>query len=252
MTRLEKEKKEKSKQRAGRLTIIHLQDKLNMVLEKGATPGSGKWNNTDLKVMPQWFKREVDKAMPKNKEGLLLRYHETCARVVEPVTYYEQDEEDAARVATAAVGIGVPTVGVASSAVGSRAVRACVASGAVGSRAGIASALVDSRAARAAVGSPAVGSPAVSSPAVSSRTDHAAVGSHIAHAAGSIPTAHAAGGTPTNVLWSLGTAAGKPTFAAEAAGIPDAAHASTITQYQLTISNIVAAIGATYLHQSSV
>jgi hypothetical protein len=30
----------------------------------------------------QWFKRDGDKAMPKNKEGLLLRYRETHTRVV--------------------------------------------------------------------------------------------------------------------------------------------------------------------------
>jgi hypothetical protein len=50
---------------------------------KGATPASGKWNNTYLKVMIQWFKRDGDKAMPKNKEGLLLRYRETHTRVVD-------------------------------------------------------------------------------------------------------------------------------------------------------------------------
>jgi hypothetical protein len=33
--------------------------------------------------MIQWFKRDGDKAMPKNKEGLLLHYRETHTRVVE-------------------------------------------------------------------------------------------------------------------------------------------------------------------------
>jgi hypothetical protein len=51
-------------------------------LAKGAKPETDKLNNHDLKVMIQWFKRDGDKAMPKNKEGLLLRYHETHTRVV--------------------------------------------------------------------------------------------------------------------------------------------------------------------------
>jgi hypothetical protein len=55
---------------------------VDAVLAKGATPGTGKWNNNDLKVMIQWFKRDGDKAMPKNKEGVLLRYRETHIRVV--------------------------------------------------------------------------------------------------------------------------------------------------------------------------
>jgi hypothetical protein len=56
MTRLEKERKEEAKQRAGRLERIRLQDKVNMVLTKGVIPEAGKWNNTDLKLMIQWFK----------------------------------------------------------------------------------------------------------------------------------------------------------------------------------------------------
>jgi hypothetical protein len=36
----------------------------------------------DLKVMIQWSKHDGDKAMPKNKEGLLLRYRETRTHVV--------------------------------------------------------------------------------------------------------------------------------------------------------------------------
>jgi hypothetical protein len=61
-----------------------LKDKVEMVLAKGDTPYAGKWSNTDLKVMIQWFKREGDKAMPMNKDGLLLllRYRETCTHVV--------------------------------------------------------------------------------------------------------------------------------------------------------------------------
>jgi hypothetical protein len=55
---------------------------VDAVLVKGAKPETGQWSNHDLKVMIQWFKRDGDKAMPKNKEGLLLRYRETHTRVV--------------------------------------------------------------------------------------------------------------------------------------------------------------------------
>jgi hypothetical protein len=51
-----------------------LKDKVDLVLRKGPTPAAGKWNNTDPKVMIQWFKSYGDKAMPKNNEGLLLRF----------------------------------------------------------------------------------------------------------------------------------------------------------------------------------
>jgi hypothetical protein len=56
----------------GRLDIIRWKDKLDMVLANGETPKAGKWNNTDLKVVIQWFKRDGDKSVPKNKDGLLL------------------------------------------------------------------------------------------------------------------------------------------------------------------------------------
>jgi hypothetical protein len=49
--------------------------------------------------MIQWFKWEGGKAMPKNKDGLLLRYRETCTRVVAAVTYRVDEEELAAGVA---------------------------------------------------------------------------------------------------------------------------------------------------------
>jgi hypothetical protein len=140
--------------------------------------------------------------MTKNKDGMLICYHETCTcvvpPVVPPVTYQEQDEEVAAHVATGtvAVGIGVPTADVASADVGVF-------------------------------------------------TDGASVASDVF-------------GVPNAVLWSLGTVTGtdKPTFAATADGIPDAAHASTIAQYQLTISsalnNVSATIAASDLHQSTI
>jgi hypothetical protein len=77
-TRLDKERKAREKETAG----------LGL-LEKGATPEAGKWNNHDLKVMIQWFKRDGDKSMPKNKEGLLLCYRKTHTRVVQATYPYE-------------------------------------------------------------------------------------------------------------------------------------------------------------------
>jgi hypothetical protein len=83
-TWLEKKQKAREKQITGRLERLKLKAKVDAVLAKGATPETGKWNNHDLKVMIQWFKRDGDKAMPKNKnkKGLLLRYHKTHTRVV--------------------------------------------------------------------------------------------------------------------------------------------------------------------------
>jgi hypothetical protein len=54
---------------------------------------TGKWNNHDLKVMIQWFKRDGDKAMPKNKEDLLLCYRETHTRILhdDRGTYLHED-----------------------------------------------------------------------------------------------------------------------------------------------------------------
>jgi hypothetical protein len=81
-TPLEKEQKARDKQMAGRLERLKLKAKVDAVMAKGATPETGKWNNHDLKVTIQWFKRDGDKAMPKNKEGFLLHYCETHTRVV--------------------------------------------------------------------------------------------------------------------------------------------------------------------------
>jgi hypothetical protein len=67
---------------AGRLERLKLKTKVDTVLAKGSTSETGKWNKHDLKVMIQWFKHDDDKAMPKNKEGLLLHYRETHTRVV--------------------------------------------------------------------------------------------------------------------------------------------------------------------------
>jgi hypothetical protein len=258
-TRLEKERKEEENQRVVRLEIISVQNMANVVLAKGATPEASKRNDTDLTVMIQCLKREGYEVMPKNNDGLLLHYRETRTRIVEPVTYQNYDEDDTARVATVAVGVVVPTDGVASDDVGSRTDRAGVASAAVGSRAdsagvasgdvdygaGVASAAVGSRAARAAGGSATIGSPGVGSRTARAAGGSPAGGSHTARADAGSPTARADAGTLTAVLWSLGTVAGKPTFAAAAARIPDAAHASTIAQDQSEISNAVAAIGAT-------
>jgi hypothetical protein len=66
----------------GRLEGLKLKAKVDAVLAKGATPETGKWNNHELKVMIQWFKRDGGEAMSKNKEGLLLRYRETHTHVV--------------------------------------------------------------------------------------------------------------------------------------------------------------------------
>jgi hypothetical protein len=63
-----------------------LKDKVDEVLAKGAIPEAGKWNNHDLNVMIQWFNRDGDKSMPKNKECLLLHYHETYTRDVHTST----------------------------------------------------------------------------------------------------------------------------------------------------------------------
>jgi hypothetical protein len=93
---LEKEKKATAKERAARLERILLKDKMDLVLGKGPTPAAGKWNNTDLKVTIQWFKRDGDKATPKNKEGLILRYRETHTHVVDDTSTYPHEELDAA------------------------------------------------------------------------------------------------------------------------------------------------------------
>jgi hypothetical protein len=66
-THLENERKATSKEISGRLELIMLKYKVHLVLGKGATPAAGKWKNTDLKVMIQWFKRDGDKTMPTNK-----------------------------------------------------------------------------------------------------------------------------------------------------------------------------------------
>jgi hypothetical protein len=73
-----------------------LKNKVDLVLWKGPPPPAGKWNNTDLKVMIQWFKCDGNKAMPKNKEGLLLRFRETHARVIDDTLNYPHEEVDAA------------------------------------------------------------------------------------------------------------------------------------------------------------
>jgi hypothetical protein len=57
-------------------------------------------NNNDIKVMIQWFKRDGDKAMPKKKDGLLLRYRETHTRVV---TTYPHEDAAVTPATTAAV-----------------------------------------------------------------------------------------------------------------------------------------------------
>jgi hypothetical protein len=75
----------------GRLDIMWLKMKVDMVLAKGETSEAGKWSNTDLKVMIHWFKWDGGKAVPNNKDDILLCYRETCTRVVTAVTYREDD-----------------------------------------------------------------------------------------------------------------------------------------------------------------
>jgi hypothetical protein len=67
---------------SGALAREFLKEKVEHVLRKGQDPQAGKLNNLDLKVMIQWYKKDGYGAMPKNKEGLLLRYCETCGRVM--------------------------------------------------------------------------------------------------------------------------------------------------------------------------
>jgi hypothetical protein len=74
--------KEIEKEKAGVLTRQSLKEKAEDVIQKGPDPQAGKWKNHDLKVMIQWYKRAGDSAMPKNKEGLLLRYRETCGHIM--------------------------------------------------------------------------------------------------------------------------------------------------------------------------
>jgi hypothetical protein len=108
-------KKASDKQMAGRLERLKLKAKVDAVLAKGATPETGKWNNHDLTVMIQWFKSDADKAMPKNKEGLLLRYCETHTHVVhgERGAYLHEDSTKAfaeeAAGCQAAVHVSPPT-----------------------------------------------------------------------------------------------------------------------------------------------
>jgi hypothetical protein len=79
---LERDRKEREKHLSGRLEIIKLEGKAYVVLSKGPTLEEGNWNNQEIKFMIQWYKRVGCMAMSKNKEGLLLRYGETCGRVV--------------------------------------------------------------------------------------------------------------------------------------------------------------------------
>jgi hypothetical protein len=81
-TRVERERKEIEEEKAGVLARQSLKEKVEDVIQKWPDPRAGKWNNHDLKVMIQWYKRADDGAMPKNKEGLLLRYRKTCGRVM--------------------------------------------------------------------------------------------------------------------------------------------------------------------------
>jgi hypothetical protein len=80
--RVEREREEMEKAKADVLARESLKEKVEDVIQKGPDPQAGKWNNHDLKVMIQWYKRAGDGTMPKNKEGLLLRYREACGHVM--------------------------------------------------------------------------------------------------------------------------------------------------------------------------
>jgi hypothetical protein len=86
-TRVEMERKEVEKAKSGVLAREYLKEKAEDVLQKGPEPQAGKWNNHDLKVMIQWFKRAGNGPMPKHKEGLSLRYRETCGRGMPVLTH---------------------------------------------------------------------------------------------------------------------------------------------------------------------
>jgi hypothetical protein len=81
-TGVERERKEVQKATSGVLARESLKDKVEHFLQKGPDPQAGKWNNHDLKVTIQWYKRDGGSPMPKNKEGLFLRYRKTCGRVM--------------------------------------------------------------------------------------------------------------------------------------------------------------------------
>jgi hypothetical protein len=81
-TQVERERKEIEEEKAGVLARQSLKEKVEDVIQKGPDPQSGKWNNHDLNIMMQWYKRAGDGSMPKHKEVLLLRYRETCDRVM--------------------------------------------------------------------------------------------------------------------------------------------------------------------------
>jgi hypothetical protein len=66
-----------------------LKHKVDVVPGKGPTPAAGKWNNTYLKVMIQWFKRDGD-------NFLLLQFWETQTRVLDETSTYPHEEVEAA------------------------------------------------------------------------------------------------------------------------------------------------------------
>jgi hypothetical protein len=80
---------------------------VDIVLAKGATPSAGKWNNTDSKIVIQWYKQDGDNAMPNKMEGFLHRYQETHTHAVEDCTYHhahmEGDVTDGVAAATSAL-----------------------------------------------------------------------------------------------------------------------------------------------------
>jgi hypothetical protein len=92
--------------------MIQLKYKVDMMPATGDIQEKGNWNNTDLKVMIQWFKWDGDKAMPQNKNDFLLCYHKTCTCAVEAVTCREDDITGVAVDIAVSVAIATSTVGV--------------------------------------------------------------------------------------------------------------------------------------------
>jgi hypothetical protein len=92
---------------AARSMLNHAISKWDKTITPELWPFVIQHATTDLKVIIQWFKREGDEAMPKNKHGFLLQYCETCTCVVASVTYHDDEEA----IATVDIHVAVDPVG---------------------------------------------------------------------------------------------------------------------------------------------
>jgi hypothetical protein len=194
--------------------------------------------------MIQWFKRDGDKAMPKNKHGLLLRYRETCTSVVEPVTFQEDNDGVIVGVdVDVAVAAGVAAVTVTSD------VGVSVHTAAVGGT-GVLWSIITAAQPLATAARP--------SPNAATRTAAAAqpppAATRTAAPTRSPPAATRtddADRTPTAASRTAASTKGKPTSDAAAAGIPDAAHPSTQDQSTISVAALPA-IATTTQDQSTI